>query len=457
VSKTHWSPVQTLWEDSEFILSREAPPGGSESLLVLLEDPGGTVLEQRLDRPLELPLALRVGIGIASALGRFHALGFIHRNLNPSSVFIDFGTGEARLVGVYIAPRSTREGSEPPEPVGVSLASLAPEQTGRMNLPTDSRSDLYSFGVMLYRMVTGVLPFIARDPMEWIHCHLAVQPMPPNERTKTVPAQLSAIIMKLLTKMPEERYQTATGVEKDLKRCLETLESGGQIAPFPLGMHDVPDQLLISEKLYGRDSEIQTLLLAFKRVASDGRPELLLVSGYSGIGKSTVVNELAKHCVTLGGLFAPGKFDRDKKDIPYTTIAQAFQTLVRQILSKSEREVRRWRDRLVEALGTSRRLISNLLPELELIIGKQPAVPDLPPQDAHNRFKITFRRFLGVFAGPEQPLALFLDDLQWADAGTLRLFEHLLTGNNDSGDFAERCGPPTGGAGEDTSNKYKLG
>ena len=473
MSKTHWSPVQTLWEDSEFILSREAPPGGSESLLVLapaserpspatvrrleylhslrerldsawfarplaivsqdgrpallLEDPGGTVLEQRLDRPLELPLALRVGIGIASALGRFHALGFIHRNLNPSSVFIDFGTGEARLVGAYIAPRSTREGSEPPEPVGVSLASLAPEQTGRMNLPTDSRSDLYSFGVMLYRMVTGVLPFIARDPMEWIHCHLAVQPMPPNERTKTVPAQLSAIIMKLLAKMPEERYQTATGVEKDLKRCLETLESGGQIAPFPLGMHDVPDQLLISEKLYGRDSEIQTLLSAFKRVASDGRPELLLVSGYSGIGKSTVVNELAKHCVTLGGLFAPGKFDRDKKDIPYTTIAQAFQTLVRQILSKSEREVRRWRDRLVEALGTNGRLISNLLPELELIIGKQPAVPDLPPQDAHNRFKITFRRFLGVFAGPEQPLALFLDDLQWADAGTLRLFEHLLT------------------------------
>jgi predicted ATPase len=212
-----------------------------------------------------------------------------------------------------------------------------------------------------------------------------------------------------------------------LKKCLETLESAGQIAPFPLGMHDVPDQLLISEKLYGRDSEIQTLLSAFKRVASDGRAELLLVSGYSGIGKSTVVKQLAKDFVALGGLFASGKFDRDKKDIPYTTIAEAFHTLVRQILSKSDREVRRWRDRLVEALGANGRLITNLLPELELIIGKQPAVPDLPPPDAHNRFEITFRRFLGVFAGPEQPLALFLDDLQWADAGTLRLFEHLLT------------------------------
>jgi predicted ATPase/signal transduction histidine kinase len=473
VSKTDLSPVQKLWEDADFILTRESPPDGSASLLILAptserpspgiirrleylyslrekldsarfarplafvwrngrpallsEDPGGTVLEQRLGQPMELQLALKVGIGIASTLGRFHALGFIHRNLNPNNVFIDFRTGEARLVGAYIAPRSTRGGLEAPEPVSLSLTSLAPEQTGRMNLPTDSRSDLYSYGVMLYRMLTGALPFMAKDPMEWIHCHLAVHPMPPNERAKTVPAELSSIIMKLLAKMPEERYQTAMGLERDLRICLEPVASGRQIAPFRLGMHDVPDQLLISEKLYGRDSEIQTLVSAFKRVASDGRPELLLVSGYSGIGKSTVVDQLAKHCVTLGGLFASGKFDRDKKDIPYTTVAQAFQTLVRQILSKNEREVRRWRDRLVEALGANGRLIGNLLPELDLIIGKQPTVPDIPPQDAHNRFRIAFRRFLRVFAGREQPLALFLDDLQWADAGTLQLFEYLFT------------------------------
>ena len=197
-----------------------------------------------------------------------------------------------------------------------------------MNRPTDSRSDLYSYGVMLYRMVTGVLPFTAKDPMEWIHCHLAVQPMPPNECAKTVPAQLSAIIMKLLAKMPEERYQTAMGVEKDLKKCLETLESGGPIAPFPLGMHDVPHQLLISDKLYGRDSEIQTLISAFKRVASDGRAELLLVSGYSGIGKTAVVNQLPKHCVAFGGLFASGKFDQYKENIPYTTLRYEPGTIV---------------------------------------------------------------------------------------------------------------------------------
>jgi serine/threonine protein kinase len=392
----------------------------------VLEDPGGTVLEESLGRPLEVQLALRLGIGIASALGRFHAVGFIHRRLDPSHVLIDLDSGNTQLVGAYITLRSTSEGSETPEPLGVNLAYLAPEQTGRMNRSPDSRSDLYAFGVMLYQMVTGVLPFTGKDPMEWIHSQLAVQPTPPNEHAKTVPAQLSAIIMKLLAKMPEDRYQTATGVEKDLKKCLETLESGPQIAPFPIGIHDFPDQLSISEKLYGRDSEIQTLISAFKRVASGGRPELLLVSGLSGVGKSAVVNELPKHLIELGGLFASGKFDRDKQDIPYTTVVQAFRTLVRQILSKSDREVRRWRDSLLEALGANGWLISNLLPELELIIGKQPAVSKLPPQDAHNRFKITFRRFVNLFARPEQPLALFLDDLQWADAGTLELVGYLL-------------------------------
>jgi hypothetical protein len=219
----------------------------------------------------------------------------------------------------------------------------------------------------------------------------------------------------------------SAGVEKDLKSCLERVESVGQIASFPLGMHDVPDQLLISEKLYGRDSQIELLLTAYRQVASDGKPALVLVSGHSGIGKSKVVNQLPKHLVAHSGLFASGKFDQHKKDIPYTTVTQAFQKLVRQILSKSDQEVSQWQDRLVEALGTNGQLISNLLPELELVIGKQTPVPDLPPQDADNRFKIAFRRFLGVFGGPEHPLALFLDDLHWADVGTLQLIEHLLT------------------------------
>jgi serine/threonine protein kinase len=364
---------------------------------------------------------------MASALSRLHAVGFIHRKLDPNNVFIDLDTGNTRLVGAYIALGSSSEGSEALEPLGANLAYLAPEQTGRMNRSPDSRSDLYAFGVMLYQIATGVLPFTAKDPMEWIHGHLAIQPMPPSQRAKAVPDQLSAIVMKLLAKMPEDRYQTATGVEKDLKKCLETLESGRLIAPFPLGMWDVPPQLLISEKLYGRDSEIQTLVSAFKRVVSDGRPELLLVSGSSGIGKTAVVNQLSGHCVAFGGLFASGKFDPYKENIPYTTVTQAFETLVRQILSKSDTKVRQWLDRITGALGSNARLISNLLPELDLIVGKQRPVPELPPQDARDRFKIVFQRFVCVFARPEHPLVLFLDDLQWADAGTLGLLEHLLT------------------------------
>jgi predicted ATPase/signal transduction histidine kinase len=473
MSKTDWSPLQKLWEDGEFILSRGVTAGGSEPRLLLvpasdrpspasirqleylyslrqkldsawfarplaigsqderaallLEDPGGVLLGQRLARPPELRLTLRIGIGIASALGCLHARGLIHRNLNPDNVFVDLATGEARLVGPYIALRAPGEGFQAPEPIGATLAFLAPEQTGRMNRSTDARSDLYAYGVILYRMVTGVLPFGAKNPTEWIHSHLAVQPIPPDQRSKTVPAQLSAIVMMLLAKMPEERYQTAAGVEKDLRICLERVESGKQIAPFPLGMHDIPDELLISDKLYGRDSQIDALLAAYRRVASDGKPELVLVSGHSGIGKSIVVEQLPNRLATCGGFFASGKFDQHRKDIPYTTVTQAFQKLVHQILSKSDPEVSQWRERLVEALGANGELITNLLPELELIIEKQSPVPNLPPQDAQSRFKITFRRFLGVFAQPEHPLALFLDDLHWADAGTLKLIEHLLT------------------------------
>ncbi len=233
--------------------------------------------------------------------------------------------------------------------------------------------------------------------------------------------------MKLLAKTPEERYQTASGVESDLHRCLEEWQSHGRIDPFPLGAHDASDRLLIPEKLYGRNREVDALIAAFDRVVMQGRPELVLVSGYSGVGKSSVVNELHKVLVPPRGLFAAGKFDQYKRDIPYATLAQAFQTLVRQILVKSEADVDQWRRALAEAVGSSGQLIADLIPEVEVIIGKQPPVPDLPPRDAQHRFQLVFRRFLGVFAKPEHPLALFLDDLQWLDAATLELLEHLIT------------------------------
>ena len=304
---------------------------------------------------------------------------------------------------------------------------MAPEQTGRMNRSIDARSDLYSLGITFYEMLTGTLPFTAADPMEWVHCHIARQPVPPDERVAGIPGPLSAIVMKLLAKTAEDRYQTAAGVEADLRRCLAEWEAHRRIDPFPLGAHDVSDRLLIPEKLYGREREIDTLVAAFDRVVNHGATELVLVSGYSGIGKSSLVNELHKQLVPPRGLFAAGKFDQYKRNIPYATLAQAFQSLVHQILSKSDAEMKRWRSALLDALGPNGQLMVNLIPELALVIGEQSPVPELPPQDRQNRFQLVFRRLLGVFARPEHPLALFLDDLQWLDTATLDLIEHLVT------------------------------
>src|SRR5215831_3133127 len=296
-----------------------------------------------------------------------------------------------------------------------------------MNRSIDSRSDLYALGVTFYQMLTGVLPFRAAEPMEWVHCHLARRPVAPAERLSKIPGAVSAIVMKLLAKRAEDRYQIAAGLASDLRRCLIEWEAEHRIDDFPLGEHDTPDRLLIPEKLYGRGGEVGTLLASFDRIVGGGAPELVLVSGYSGIGKSSVVNELHKVLVPPRGLFGSGKFDQYKRDIPYATLAQAFQNLIRPLLSKNEAELSKWRDALRDALGANGRLIVNLVPELQLIIGEAPPVPDLPPQDAQRRFQLVFRRFIGVFARPEHPLALFLDDLQWLDSATLDLIEHLLT------------------------------
>jgi hypothetical protein len=336
--------------------------------------------------------------------------------------------GNVWLTGFGIASRlpHDRQAPAPLEIVAGTLAYMSPEQTGRMNRSIDARSDLYSLGVTLYQMLTGVLPFAAADPLEWVHCHIARQPVAPVSR-RAVPEPLSAIIMRLLAKNAEERYQTASGLEADLRRCLAAWQSHGRIDSFPLGADDSSDRLLIPEKLYGREREVDALLAAFDRVVTQGTAELVLVSGYSGVGKSSVVNELHKVLVPPRGLFAAGKFDQYKRDIPYATLAQAFQMLVRQILAKSEAEVGHWRHALLDALGPNGQLIVNLIPEVEFVIGKQPPVADLPPQEARSRFQLVFRRFLGAFAQPEHPLALFLDDLQWLDAATLELLEYLIT------------------------------
>jgi PAS domain S-box-containing protein len=398
-------------------------------MTLVLEDPGGETLDRFLPGPMEMTRFLRFAIGIATALSGLHEKVLIHKDVKPANILVNPATGHARLLGLGVASRLPRERQRPelPEFIAGTLAYMAPEQTGRMNRSIDSRSDLYSLGVTLYEMLTGTLPFTASDPMELVHCHIARQPTPPQMKLKGIPDTVSAIVMKLLAKTAEERYQSAIGVERDLRRCLVEWEKQHRIDEFPLGEQDTPDRLLIPEKLYGRESEIGTLLAAFDRVVAGGRPELVLVSGYAGIGKSSVVHELHKPLVPPRGLFASGKFDQYKRDIPYSTLAQAFQQLIQSLLGKSEAELSRWCDALRKALDPNGQLIVDLVPNLELIIGKQLPVPEISPQDAQRRFQFVFQRFLGVFARPEHPLALFLDDLQWLDGATLDLLEDLLT------------------------------
>jgi predicted ATPase/signal transduction histidine kinase len=397
--------------------------------MLLVEYPGGERLDRLIRSPMEVGLFLQLAVALSAALKRLHGRGLIHKDIKPANLIVNSATGQVWLTGFGVATRLPRErqAPEPPEFIAGTLAYMAPEQTGRVNRSIDSRSDLYSLGVTLYEMLTGTLPFTASDPMEWVHCHIARQPAIPSERLRNIPTAVSAITMKLLSKTVEERYQTAAGVERDLRRCLSEWETQGRVQDFAPGAHDTPDRLMIPEKLYGRDREVDALLTAFDRIVAGGRPELVLVSGYSGIGKSAVVNELHRPLVPPRGLFASGKFDQYKRDIPYATLAQAFQSLIRPLLSKNEEDLHKWRDSIREALDPNGLLIVELVPELKHIIGEQPPVPELPPQEAQRRFQLVFRRFIGVFARPEHPLALFIDDLQWLDAATLDLLEDLLT------------------------------
>jgi PAS domain S-box-containing protein len=396
--------------------------------VLILEDPGGYPLEASLGGPAETTYFLQVAVGLAAALRQVHQRGLLHHDIKPANLLVD-ATGNVRITGFGMASLlpSHRRAVAPSEFISGTLAYMAPEQTGRMNRAVDARSDLYSLGITLYEMLTGTLPFAAADPIEWMHCHIARPPTPLGELVKGVPAPVEAIILKLLAKNAEDRYQTAAGVEVDLQRCLVALEKHGRIDPFELARHDGSDRLLVSGKLYGREAEVSELIAAFVRAATIGKTELVLVSGEAGIGKSSIVGQLGKVLDPSRGFFAAGKFDQYLRDIPYATLAQASQSLIRQLLGKDEAELGRWRNVLQETLGANGQLIVNLIPELALIVGEQRPVPDLAPRDAQNRFQSVFCRFLGVFARSDQPLVLFLDDLQWVDAATLELIERLAT------------------------------
>ncbi|WP_257460460.1 trifunctional serine/threonine-protein kinase/ATP-binding protein/sensor histidine kinase [Archangium lipolyticum] len=398
-----------------------------ERPVLLMERVGGEPLSELVGQPVEVTRFLELAISLAANLADIHRHGVIHKDIKPANIilepagttrFVDFGGATLqRVEHLEAAPAPLIEGT---------LAYMSPEQTGRMNRLVDYRTDFYSLGVTFYELLTGSRPFQGSDALEWFHAHMAQHPRPPHELLPTIPPALSAIVMKLLAKTAEERYQSAEGLRADLEKCRERMRQG-TLEVFPLGARDVPLRLTLPQRLYGREAQVSALLRGFERVHHGGQAELMLVRGYSGIGKSSLVQELHKPVVQRRGFFLGGRFEQFQRDIPYATLARAIQGLVQQLLGGSDTELARWRERLLEAWGDQGQCLVELVPQLELIAGRQPAVEALPPSETRSRFNQVFRQFLGVFATPEHPLVVFLDDLQWADTASLQLLQHLLT------------------------------
>jgi PAS domain S-box-containing protein len=428
------------------------------TLIILLEDFGGESLEHWMRQranfcPMPIAAFLRLAIDLTDILGKIHAANIIHKDLNPGNIVLNPDTGVVKIIDFGIATQFNRTNPtfKSLHVLEGTLAYLSPEQTGRMNRLLDYRTDFYSLGVTFYQLLTGQLPFLTTDVLELVHCHLAKQPTPPHELNGTIPKTVSDIILKLMAKNAEDRYQSAWGIKADLERCAEQLAASGQVSDIQLGLQDISDQFQIPQKLYGRDAEIAALLAAFERVAGredaeierrgdteshnvpaspcprvPASAEMLLVSGYSGVGKSALVQELYKPITAKRGCFISGKFDQFQRNIPYSAIVDALRKLVQQLLSEPEDRVQQWRSRLLAALGSNGQLIIDVIPEVEMLVGQQQPVAEVGSTEAQNRFNRVFQQFIRVFCSKEHPLVIFLDDLQWIDSATLKLIELLL-------------------------------
>jgi PAS domain S-box-containing protein len=420
-------------------------------LVLVLTDMGGISLKQYLSQifsqklsqksaesspgyGLSLTEFLPIAIQLATTLGLLHEHHIVHKDIKPQNIIINPENGEVKITDFSIASRLSSEVASlsNPEQLEGTLAYMSPEQTGRMNRSLDYRSDYYSLGVTFYELLAGELPYESEDPLELIHCHIAKKPPSLRQFNPEITAAIEGLVLKLMAKAAEDRYQSARGLLHDLETCWQQLQTTGKISNFTPGESDRAGQLLIPQKLYGRSAEVAQLMETFERVANPPQPgqfgvEMMLVSGYSGIGKTALVSEVHKPIVKSRGYFISGKFDQYKRNIPYASLIQAFSELIRQLLTESETSIQNWKEKLLQALGNNGQVICDVIPEVELIIGEQPEVASLGPTESQNRFNRVFQQFMGVFTTKEHPLVIFLDDLQWADSASLKLIQLLLT------------------------------
>ncbi|AFY69062.1 adenylate/guanylate cyclase with GAF sensor(s) [Thalassoporum mexicanum PCC 7367] len=407
------------------------------SCLLILEDFGGVSLGKLLaeqNRPFTPAEFLPMAIAAADALAQIHAAHVIHKDLNPENILFNLQTGQLKIIDFGISTLLERQSPviAVPSMLEGTLAYISPEQTGRMNRALDYRTDFYSLGITFYELLTGRLPFLTNpdeaydDAIELVHAHIAKQPPSLTLTNQQVPPALAAIVMKLIAKMAEDRYQSAYGLKFDLEQCWQQLQQQGMIAELPIASRDFSDRFQIPQKLYGRSQDIATLMAAFERI-SKGAIEMVLLTGYAGIGKTALVQEIYKPITSKRGYFVAGKFDQLQSNIPYSAIVNAFTNLIRQLLTETEAQLEQWRQRILAALGSNISLISQVIPELELIVGNQPPPPSLDAAEVQNLFNLAFQDLVRVFTCLEQPFAIFLDDLQWADPSSLKLINLMIT------------------------------
>lgn len=398
-------------------------------LALVLEDFGGYSLKiYRETQDIDLNEFLKIGIQLATTLAQLHHNQIVHKDIKPHNIIINPETGEVKIADFSIAISGTKEtqGIIAVDGIEGTLAYMSPEQTGRMNRAIDYRTDLYSLGITFYELLTGQLPLSAKTPLEWVHQHIAKKPISPDCLNSEIPPVIAQIVMKLIAKTPEERYQSAWGVKVDLEICLNQLQTQGSIEPFLIAQSDRTGKIANPRKIYGRDREIAMLQSTFTRI-SQGPRETLLIAGHSGIGKSALVKQLQPWIRQHNGYFISGKFDRYKQNIPYRALLSAFRELIRQRLTEPQDILEEFTEILQKALGSNGKIIADVIPEIELVIGEQPPVSELSPTESQARFNRTFKAFVEVFTQEKHPLVLFLDDLQWADSASLKLIQLLMT------------------------------